>query len=101
MRHPCPKALDALAARQRERVVMREGLLILASVILAGSLLVPLVGLLLYSPFGSLLALIAHLPSPIGELVFVAIMLPIGIAGPPAVWGLCYWALARLFRQKV
>jgi hypothetical protein len=72
-----------------------EVTMIFATTVLTG---VVLIGLLFFGApvLGPVLVVIARLPSPLGEIVWLAVLLPLGVMGPPMLWVGIAWIVARV-----
>jgi hypothetical protein len=50
---------------------------------------------------GPVLVAIARLPSPFGEIGWVAVLFPLGVMGPPILWFAIYRIVSRVFGEHL
>jgi hypothetical protein len=75
---------------------MREVAMIFTTTVLSGLALIGLIFFVAAPVLGPVLVAIARLPSPFGEIAWVAVLFPLGTIGPPILWVGMYRIISRV-----
>ena len=75
---------------------MRQVAMIFATTVLSGLVLIGAIFFIAPPVFGPVLVAIARLPSPFGEIAWVAVLFPLGVMGPPILWFGIYRIVSRV-----
>jgi hypothetical protein len=67
-------------------IEMRQVAMIFTTTVLSGLALMGLIFFIAPPVLGPVLVAIARLPSPFGEIAWVAVLFPLGVIGPPILW---------------
>ena len=78
---------------------MRQAVMIFATTVLSGLVLIGLMFFVAPPVLGPVLVAIARLPSPFGEIAWVAVLFPLGVMGPPILWFGTYWIVSRVCKH--
>ena len=78
---------------------MRQAAIISATTVLSGLALIALILFIAPLVLGPVLVAIARLPSPFGEIAWVAVFFPLGVMGPPILWFGIYRIVSRVCGQ--
>jgi hypothetical protein len=75
---------------------MRQIAMILPTTVLSGLVLIGLMFFVAPPVLGPVLVAIARLPSPFGEITWIAVLFPLGVIGPPILWFGIYRIVSRI-----
>jgi hypothetical protein len=75
---------------------MRQVAMIFATTVLSGLVLIGVIFFIAPPVLGPVLVAIARLPSPFGEIAWVAVLFPLGVMGPPILWFGIYRIVSRV-----
>jgi hypothetical protein len=75
---------------------IRQIAMIFVTTVLSGLVLIGVIFFIAPPILGPVLVAITRLPSPFGEIVWIAVLFPLGVIAPPIIWLGIYRLLSRV-----